>query len=206
MTESHPAIDGLARDLDAVRHTVDGLAALPVQVEELAGIVASLTERIAAAPGPRPGAVPTWLSLPTEAGEHTAAAVLSDLIGWLGAVYLRYSDAVGLPECWLWHPDVVEELLWLRHCHAAAYTGPDASVAAAGDWHDRSRPGVVHRIKATVGTCSAECHQTDGEHHRPARLVPGADATDLITAWWSGDRAAVAPEPAAQERRRKRTA
>ena len=40
-------------------------------------------------------------------------ATLAELGEWLRVVYLRYPDAAsGLPECWLWHPDVVEELLW----------------------------------------------------------------------------------------------
>jgi len=53
----------------------------------------------------------------------------------MGAMYLRYPDAAAtLPDCWLWHPDLVEELLWLSHAWTAAYQGPDASVALAGDW------------------------------------------------------------------------
>ena len=58
-------------------------------------------------------------------------------------MFLRYPDGVAvLPECWLWHPDVVEELLWLMHAWRAAYEGRGASVQLAGDWHDRQRPGV----------------------------------------------------------------
>ena len=70
-------------------------------------------------------------------------------------MFLRYPDGVAvLPECWLWHPDVVEELLWLMHAWRAAYEGRGASVQLAGDWHDRQRPGVVRRVRTAVGSCS----------------------------------------------------
>ena len=36
---------------------------------------------------------------------------------WLDQVYLQFPDAA-LPTCWLWHPSVVEELLWLRRAQA----------------------------------------------------------------------------------------
>ena len=82
-------------------------------------------------------------------------------------VYLRYPDGADhLPECWAWHPDVVEELLWLMHAWAAAYQGPQAWVALVGDWHDRQRPGVVRRIKTTAGIV------LDREPPDPHRLDP----------------------------------
>ncbi len=41
---------------------------------------------------------------------------------WVSGVYLRYSDAVNaFPDCWMWHPDVVEELLWLHRAWLSAY-------------------------------------------------------------------------------------
>ena len=87
--------------------------------------------------------------------------VLGELCAWLHAIFLRYPDgAVALPVCWLYHPDVIEELLWLMHAWCAAYQGKGASVQLAGDWHDRQRPGVVRRIKSGAGSCSIERHQT----------------------------------------------
>ena len=138
-----------------------------------------------------PPALPSWLAA---ADPVQARAMLTDLAEWLGAVYLRYPDAAAsLPECWLWHPDLVEELLWLSHAWTAAYHGPDASVALVGDWHDRYRPGVTRRIKTVAGTCSLENH--DPTRSTPTPTVPVEQAAELIATWWATRRDEAAPEP-----------
>ena len=122
----------------------------------------------------------------------------ADLVGWLGQVYLRYSDAArGLPDCWLWHPDVVEELVWLRHAWFDAYTSGDASVRAAGDWHDRLRPGVARRIAGYTKACSLESHLPD--RASAAIPVPMADAIDPIVTWWVNHRTEPGPNPTDQQ-------
>lgn len=81
---------------------------------------------------------------------------------------------------------------------SAAYQGETASVMLAADWHDRLRPGVVRRIRASTGTCSRDNHRA-----RPgwtsldmaAPEVPSADAFDAITGWWASRRGEPAPEP-----------
>ena len=81
--------------------------------------------------GARTKPIPSWL-WSTPPGELTPGRrrlLLEDLIVWLDHVYLRFPDGT-LPECWLWHPDVVEELLWLRRGVVAAYRGPGAIPAA----------------------------------------------------------------------------
>jgi hypothetical protein len=193
------AVAGLAREVDELRRTVDPLRGLPDRVDDLtrlatdlANAVAALTARKAAAP------CPSWLLLPAD--PDLAGEVLEQLCGWLAAVYLRYPDGADhLPECWIFHPEVVEELLWLMHAWAAAYQGPHASVALVGDWHDRQRPGVVRRIRAGAGSCSVENHQTrTGWTRRPstAPVVPGVDGVAAIAAWWGSRRDEAAPEPA----------
>jgi hypothetical protein len=123
-----------------------------------------------------------------------AATLLADLIGWLGQVYLRYADAAkGLPECWLWHPDVIEELLWLWHAWHGAYQSGEASVRAAGDWHDRLRPGVARRIADYTKACSLESHLPDRAIGAPA--VPTADAIEQIAIWWTSRRTEPGPAP-----------
>ena len=119
-----------------------------------------------------------------------ARLVLDQLMSWLGRVYLRYPDA-GLPECWLWHPDVIEELLWLRGAWRSAYHGPMASAQRAADWHDRQRPGVVRRIRAAAGSCSLREHLDQPAPH----VVPAADAAPAIAVWWAGPAAASPPVP-----------
>jgi hypothetical protein len=125
--------------------------------------------------------------------------VLDGLCGWLAEVFVRYPDGAGaLPECWLWHPDVVEELLWLMRIWLAAYEDADASALRAGDWHDRYRPGVVKRIKAATASCSLENHLDGASHHRGVPAVPVTDAVEQVAAWWSTARDQAAPEPTAE--------
>jgi hypothetical protein len=190
---------GLAREVDGLRRTIEPLAGLPDRVDDLTRLAADLTAAVAALTARRQAAgCPSWLLLPAD--PDLAARVLDELTGWLAAVFLRYPDGAGhLPECWAWHPDVVEELLWLMHAWAGAYQGPQASVAAVGDWHDRQRPGVVRRIRASAGSCSFENHTARAGWtylSGAAPIVPGADAVPSIAAWWGRHRDAPAPEPA----------
>jgi len=186
------AVAGLAREVEALRRTVERLHALPARVEDVAELVARLTETVAVTGRRQASGPPSWLDLPSDHADATV--VLSELIAWMGLVYLRYADAAQtLPECWLWHPDVVEELLWLMHAWQIAYRSDGASVALAGDWHDRQRPGVVRRIKAVAGICSIENHQPGGEKYTGAAVVPLAEARELISAWWSTRRQAAPP-------------
>jgi hypothetical protein len=59
------AVAGLAREVEGLRRTVERLTALPGRVEDLAELVARLTETVAVAGGrpaaPRPG----WTCRPT---------------------------------------------------------------------------------------------------------------------------------------------
>jgi hypothetical protein len=194
-------VAGLARDLHELRRTVEPLIGLDDRLDDLAGIVTDLGGKVAALTarkGPTP--CPSWLCAPRD--PHVVMGLLDGLRAWMEAVYLRYSDAAAsLPECWCWHPDVVEELVCLMHGWLAAYQGPAAAVGLAADWHDRYRPGVVRRIKQVAGSCSRERHQLrPGWESAPssAPVVPAADATEAIATWWAMRRDQPAPEPAAR--------
>jgi hypothetical protein len=190
---SAAAVAGLAREVEALRGAVEPLRAVPAQVDELARVVQALAEQTAAAVGAAGGGVPSWLDAPADPG--TVRSVLEDLITWMREVYLCYADAAAhLPECWLWHPDVVEELLWLMYTWLAAYRDENATAAKAGDWHDRYRPGVVRRIKVVAGTCSLENHQPRGTRCG-GPVVPIAEAMAPIADWWATHRADTPPEP-----------
>ena len=191
-------VAGLARQVDALRRQVEPLTGLRERVDDLAGLLAELTETVTALTARRgPTPCPSWLVLPTD--DELARRVLGELVAWLELVYLRYPDAAqGLPECWCWHPDVVEELLWLMHAWLAAYQGTAASVGLAADWHDRHRPGVVRRLRGSVGSCSIEAHQTREGWPREAGgppIVPGVEALPVIARWWGSHRHEDAPEP-----------
>ena len=199
------ALAGLAREVDGLRRGLDPLAGIPTRVDDLARTLTQLADALTSSPArPGPTPAPSWLSAPED--PEQLAALLEELCTWLGRVFLRYPDAASvLPTCWLWHPDVIEELLWLMHAWLGAYQGKGASVQLAGDWHDRQRPGVVRRLKSSVGSCSIERHQTrTGWSDRPrgAVEVPGTDATELIASWWATSRDQPAPEPAEDKSRR----
>jgi hypothetical protein len=130
------SVAGLARAVEAVERRVDGLAPVTTRVDELGAMLTRLAQQVSAAKstgGPSMVA-PSWLDLGTQSGpgDTTADAedILAMLTGWVGGIFLRYSDA-RLPDCWLWHPDVVEELLWLHAAWLAAYD-PDAPWARWG--------------------------------------------------------------------------
>src|SRR3954451_23117735 len=115
-------VAGLAREVDTLRraldHLRDHLSDLPGRVDDLTKLATDLTNAVAALTARRTAAPsPSWLLLPGD--PDLARQVLDELVGWLGIVYLRYPDGADhLPECWAWHPDVVEELLWLMHAWA----------------------------------------------------------------------------------------
>jgi hypothetical protein len=192
------ALAGLAREVDGLRRGMEALVGTPTRVDDLARTVAQLADAVSAMPArPGPTMAPSWLAAPTDS--EALAGVLDGLCRWLHQVFLRYPDgAAVLPECWLWHPDVIEELLWLSHAWRAAYESRGASVQLAGDWHDRQRPGVVRRLRTAVGSCSRERHQTrPGWNSTPlgATPVPGADAASSIAWWWAAARDDAPPEP-----------
>jgi hypothetical protein len=201
------AVAGLARDIEALRQVIDALSLdklrelpisklrrLPGRVNALAKVVADLAEAVNGTSASA-GGVASWLDLPAEV--ETTHGVLGELLAWLQVVYLRYPDAAaGLPDCWLWHPDVIEELLWLMQAWLAAYRDDKAAVSLAGDWHDRYRPGVVRRITTTAGRCSLENHQPrEGQPLPGAPVVPGAGAAEQIATWWASARTDPPPEP-----------
>ena len=184
------AVTGLAREVETVRRTL-AVTASAAELARVADLVTDLSQIVNATATPT-DPPPSWLNLPADA--VVASTVLADLIGWLGRVYLRYSDAArGLSDCWLWHPDVVEELVWLRRAWYDAYRSGDASVRAASDWHDRLRPGVARRIATYTKACSLESHLPG--RGPSAALVPMTEAAEPIAAWWVQRRTEPGPAP-----------
>jgi hypothetical protein len=196
------AVAGLAREVEALRK---GMRHVPStgDLSRLADTVADLSETVTAMQtvgGGRRGseAVPSWLTLPRDL--PSARAALSDLTSWLRDVYLRYADAAReFPECWLWHPEIVEELVWLMYGWLAAYRDDEASVRAAGDWHDRLRPGVVRRVHGYARTCSLENHlpgrpNATGAPHLSV-VDADRDAAAAVAAWWTDQRDQPGPAP-----------
>jgi hypothetical protein len=191
----------LARELEALRLRLEPLDGLDEKLAELADMVAALANEVAARdPRSTAAGALSWLDLPdgSDGGEPLEAdsveRLMAALVMWVERVYLRYADAARhFPECWLWHPDVLEELTWLQHAWQCAYQDEHAAPGRAWDWHDRYRPGVVRRIRDLAGRCSLDKHT-----HRETGAAPtatGVGELPWLAAWWAGNRHTAPPAP-----------
>jgi hypothetical protein len=202
------SVVGLARELEQLYREVRELCRVSQRVDELAATLAQFAETIAPGPSQHPvESALCWLDHPADLGHdpahshatHDAELLLGELASWVAAVYLRYSDAgSGLPDCWMRHPDVVEELLWLHQAWVAAYAR-GAHSTAVGDWHDRQRPGVVTRVRGYAGSCSLDAHKPGHEQHGPLPSRVPADPVEVIARWWTTDRGQAAPAPTEEQ-------
>ncbi len=170
--EEDPTIVALGR---AVQRALRRIDTVDKNVLQLAADVAALGGRLAppddpggADEGDEAPAVRSWL-LTTDA--ERATADLADLAEWMRRVYVRYTRAQ-LSSCWLWHPEVIEELWWLRCAHADAYHPENGSWLRVGDWHDRQRTGVERRVNLLLGGCSLSRHVD--RNGRPAEITEPA--------------------------------
>lgn len=187
------ALAGVANEVDALRRAVRTLAGLPARVDQIAATLAQAVDDFSAS-GRRPDPVRpvSWIAHSQELGETTRR--LQELADWVGRVYLRYPVAAReLPDCWLWHPDIVEELAWLQQVWQAAYHPDTGTVAAAADWHDRYRPGAVTRIRASNRVCSLENHLQPGPG--PVTTAPSAGSVPAVAHWWTSAGDEWAPVP-----------
>lgn len=221
-TAALAAVAGLARSVETLTRDVAAMktglhqTASKTAVSRLNDTVAALGNtvssfedlmtRLAAKPGSSRGKaagesgvepVRSWLRLP-EQDAAAVEAVLSELLPWMEATYLRYATArETLPPCWLWHPEIVEELLWLMDACTAAYESAEASNKLVGDWHDRQRPGVTRRIGEYAPACDVLAHR-DGAGQRAAVVPLAADADPFVT-WWATGRDANGPGPTPEQ-------
>jgi hypothetical protein len=135
-----------------------------------------------------------WLLQVGEEPEKLAER-LTDLVEWLDKVFLRY-PGTELPSCWLWHPAVIEELLWLRAYHAQAY-GPQGNPTAQGMWHDQSLPRLVERIRKYLGSCSLQDHKPGGQAAKDPAAAPLAGHIGAIVESWTTT--GLPPEPSDEQ-------
>jgi len=195
MSAPDPALIAIARDVEALRRSVEDLRVEAGRAQETGNsahrVLADLADRVhelasrAPATGLDPivgGAdgepVPSWLTNPN-------GQAVADLVAWLGQVLVHYPDVVEtLGECWPHHPWAVEELLALQAAWAEAYTSGKASGAKAVDWHDRHRPACLTRIARVTAGCSVHAHQPGGRLDLPVPTAPGADQVTAASDRW----------------------
>lgn len=153
--------------------------------------------------GPAGPGVRSWLLADDPA---QAAADLDDLCAWVWRIYLWWPDAA-LSSCWLWHPEVIEELWWLRVAHTAAYDAKAGSSLRVADWHERHRPGVARRVRGVLVKCDLNRHVPF--NNRPVEVVPpgppalSAHAGQVAAVWTAGAGLdvirAAGPEPSTEQ-------
>jgi hypothetical protein len=195
---SRAALAGVIREVDGLRRVLRTLSSLPSRVSQLEATLAQAIEDLGGSRRrPEPVRPLSWIAHSVDPAE--TADRLSELGEWVAAVYLQYPLAArDLPDCWMWHPDVVEELAWLYQSWQAAYNGETGTVAAAADWHDRYRPGAVARIRVAVRVCSLENHT--GTNRKPGVFdIPSVGSIDAIAEWWSAGREHQPPLPTEED-------
>ncbi len=183
----------LGKLVEANGRKVNSLRTVPKQLDGLAVTVAGLAQEVAdlsAEAEEEKKRRASWFDV---RDADTARVLLDALADWLARVYLRYPDAK-LPPCWVWHPDVVEELLWLASAWAEAFRGKTAAPFRQADWHDRYRPGVVKRIGERP-RCSIREHVAPegAEYVRTPPRVGLAERRPEIAAWWATSRTGAPP-------------
>jgi hypothetical protein len=137
----------LAAEMDAMR----------AGTKELRGEVRLLTatvDALVAQTSPTGNGPLSWLDM-GGTGRNTEA-VLHTLWAWLNRVYLAYQPDAYLPVCWLWHDQVIEELLALMDTWVACHR-PGASHREVSDWHDL-RPRVAARVRGYTQGCGLPKH------------------------------------------------
>jgi len=103
-----------------------------------------------------------------------------------------------LTPCWMFHGEVVEDLLWLRASWMAAHRDPEAKPHHAADLHERWLPSTMTRIRRQFGSdiCGFENHR-DGsgqyrlkEEQQPETRVPATDPqiVGAYARWWAHNR------------------
>lgn len=145
---------------------------------------------------------PDWYSVETE---RQAQLMLDGLIEWVAKVYLRGPHDAKLTYCWMWHPEVVDELVALRWSYFDAHHGETANGFKASDWRDRYRKSAIERINTALAQCNLGQHEgPDGARvWQPLRTVPGVDDVNpaaqvvAVAEWWATRRESTPPAPSA---------
>ncbi|WP_433019977.1 hypothetical protein [Kribbella sp. CA-294648] len=200
---SKATVKNLARSVESLGNTVTSFEDLLDRLTKAGGSGKSNSADSGSGGGDTAVPVRSWLRLPAQ-DAGAVEAVLSELLPWMESVYLRYATArESLPPCWLWHPEVVEELLWLMDAWTAAYEGDEACNKLVGDWHDRQRPGVSRRVGEYAAGCNVLEHR-DNANTR-AVVVPLAAEADPFVTWWATARDETGPAPTTEQIRAGRT-
>ena len=183
--EPDPAVVALGRDVQRAAHRIDRMdQSLAALAADMAALHHAPGAQASPAPGDGPTPVRSWLAADDP---DQAVKDLGELIAWVDRFYVRFSRAQ-LSSCWMWHPDVVEELWCLRGAHVEAFHPETGSWMRVGDWLDRQRPGVERRLNPLMAKCALSRHVE--RNGRPADVTeppsaPLAAHHAVVAAWWA---------------------
>lgn len=129
-----------------------------------------------------------------ETDEESARLLLEDVAAWAGQVWVQYPDG-RLPECWLYHPPIVEELVAVMGAHRACFR-KGGTWGQFADWHHRLRPAAAERIRKYAPSCAPSVHQP-GEKFDAAAVpvVPRTEDISSVAAHWITTGTAPYPTP-----------
>lgn len=165
------------------------VATLSGVVADLSGMVRDLsTDILRLSVRDNPSSVRSWIDTDdTELGR----LILAGLEEWLATVWVRYPGPA-LPECWAYHPAVIEELWVLMNQYKSCFR-KGGTWKDFGDWLSKYRPGAAARIQKEAGTCTLSLHEP-GEQLDPVSWpkVPEVDLTEVAD-HWTGHRCAPYP-------------
>jgi hypothetical protein len=139
-----------------VGENADLLGQVTPRVSDLDGELAELAERLdtltaaTAGAGDRSGLDAATVDWPSLSADDATAEwqALGDWVAHVLGPFYELTRAQ-LPDCWPLHRPAVLELVWLRRVYVAAHR-PDASSAAAADWHTRWRREALANIAAAI--------------------------------------------------------
>jgi hypothetical protein len=176
-------------EVEALRGEVATLSGV---VAELGGMVQDLAGDIVrfVAQGD-PSAVRSWIAVDDP---ELGRLMLADLAEWLSSVWVRFPGPA-LPECWAYHPYVVEELWVVMNLHRACFR-KGGTWQNLADWLKTYRPAAAERIQKEVGSCELTEHEP-GADLDPVdwASVPEADLSEVADYWTGHRRAPYPPSP-----------
>lgn len=180
-TATAATVEGLVSELAGLRLVTGGLAD---GQEKLARMIAEFIAR-ATEPDdeeeeekPDPDRV-EWMTVSDPA---VAVEALVRVRRWVREVWTPYAAGEELQPCWMWHPDVVADLLACRLAWIAS-TGPKARPLSPADWITRFLEPAAKRVTRSL----AECHDGYGHLTRGKRYdaTPGDGGARALARWWA---------------------
>ena len=117
-----------------------------------------------------------WMNLDEDQADTLEAALHAWVVTYNDTMVLEAGDII--PACWRWHPPLVQLLPVLFWSWHNTHRHPQATAAAALDWHLRMLPTFQARLDRMVGDNAARCRR--GEHEVGDELLSADAAEDLF--------------------------